>query len=119
MLVHTPGGAAAVALTRVLGAQRGLSDTETARLVSTSLAEVAGLAVERCGLNRLVAAGGETSDAVCERLGVRGLRIWREIQPGLPSCVSLTDPPMLLVLKSGSFGTSEFLLQAIRHLKEQ
>lgn len=112
VLVHTPG-------TRALGAAHGLSDTETARLVSASLAEVVGAAVRRCGLNRLAVAGGETSDAVCERLGVRGMRIWQEIQPGLPSCVSLAAPPMLLVLKSGSFGTDDFLLQAIEHLKQQ
>lgn len=118
-LVRTPAGAEAVAATRQRGAEHGLSGTETSRLVSDSLAEVVGRAAERCGLDRLAVAGGETSAAVCKRLGARGLRIWEEIQPGLPSCVSLTDPPRLLVLKSGSFGTPEFLLQAIDHLKKQ
>mgnify|MGYP000985367194 CR=1 FL=1 len=42
---------------------------------------------------------------------MRGLRIWKEIQPGLPSCVSLTSEPVLLVLKSGSFGDAAFLAQ--------
>lgn len=118
-LVRAPAGAEAVAAARRLGAEYGLSGTETSRLVSASLAEVVGRAAERCGLNRIAVAGGETSAAVCERLGARGLRIWEEIQPGLPSCVSLTDPPRLLVLKSGSFGTPEFLLQAIDHLRKQ
>ncbi len=117
VIMHTPGGPAALTLSRMLGAGRGLSDTETARLVSSSLAEAVGRAVEQCGLNRLVVAGGETSAAVCDRLGVAGMRIWQEIQPGLPSCVSLTEPPRLLVLKSGSFGTDQFLLQAIAHVR--
>lgn len=119
VLVHTPGDAAAVARTHVLGAAHSLSNTETSRLVSASLAEIVGIAVKQCGLHRLAIAGGETSAAVCARLGVTGMRIWREIQPGLPSCVSLAAPPLLLVLKSGSFGTGEFLLEAIEHLKEQ
>jgi len=55
---------------------------------------------------------------VCARLGVDAVRVWREIQPGLPSCISLGSPPLLLVLKSGSFGTSDFLEQAVAHLKE-
>jgi uncharacterized protein YgbK (DUF1537 family) len=65
-----------------------------------------------------VAAGGETAAAVCARLGVNGMRIWREIQPGLPSCISLTDPPRMLVLKSGSFGKPDFFEQALQHLRE-
>jgi uncharacterized protein YgbK (DUF1537 family) len=44
------------------------------------------------------------------------MRVWKEIQPGLPSCISLTDPPLMLVLKSGSFGKPDFFEQAIRHL---
>jgi uncharacterized protein YgbK (DUF1537 family) len=71
------------------------------------------------GQNRLAIAGGETSAAVCARLGVTGVEIWKEIQPGLPSCVALTHPPLLLVLKSGSFGSPDFLVQAIEHLRAQ
>jgi uncharacterized protein YgbK (DUF1537 family) len=64
-------------------------------------------------------AGGETSAAVCARLGVAGLMIWKEIQPGLPSCLSLSADPLLLVLKSGRFGTPDFLAQAMEHLRSQ
>src|SRR5690606_22343423 len=105
-----------------LGRQAGLEPTVVARTVSETLAE----AVERvvrngpgASPNRLVIAGGETSAAISERLGVYGLRIWKEIQPGLPSCISLNEPPLLLVLKSGSFGSADFLEQAVRHVREQ
>lgn len=103
--------------TRRAGAAARLSKTEVARAVSESIAEVVARALEQTNLNRLVVAGGETSSAVCRKLGVSGLRIWREIQPGLPSCVTLTPPHRWLVLKSGSFGSADFLERAIEHLR--
>ena len=86
--------------------------------MSEAVAEVTARVLESSGQNRLVVAGGETAAAVCARLGVNGMRIWREIQPGLPSCISFTDPPRMLVLKSGSFGQPDFFEQALRHLRE-
>ena len=71
------------------------------------------------GQNRLIVAGGETSDAVCRSLGITGMRIWQEIQPGLPSCIALNQPARFLVLKSGSFGKPNFFEQALEHLREQ
>lgn len=118
-VLHSPNDPVRVEQTRSLGLQSGRSNTETAQLVSGTLAEVAARTLERTGQDRLVVAGGETSAAVCDRLGVDGLRVWKEIQPGLPSCLTLAPHPMLLVLKSGSFGSPEFLEQAIRHLKEE
>ena len=48
--------------------------------------------VER-GVRRLVVAGGETSGAVVQALGVTGLRIGRQIDPGVPWTVSLPASP--------------------------
>ena len=119
VVFHAPHLPAQVAHTRQLGAEQGLGKTAVAQLVSQTVADVAGLVVEGAGQNRLVVAGGETSAAVCTRLGVTGLQIWREIQPGLPSCLTLASPPLFLVLKSGSFGTPAFLADAIVHLQQQ
>lgn len=117
VILHSAGSPIAVAETVAMGAEYNLTRTETSRLVTETLAEITALVLSICGQNRLVVAGGETSAAVCARLGVEGVMIWKEIQPGLPSCLSLSDPPMLLVLKSGSFGSSDFLEQAIEHLR--
>lgn len=117
-LLHSPNEPDAVAATRRAGAAGGLSPTEVARAVTEAIGEIVARALERSGADRLVVAGGETSGAVCRRLGISGLRIWREIQPGLPSCVTLNEPRRWLVLKSGSFGSDDFLQQAIAHLKE-
>jgi uncharacterized protein YgbK (DUF1537 family) len=118
-LVHTAGSPDEANAVKQDGARRGLSNTDVSRLVSEALAEVVAQVVERTGQNRLLIAGGETSAAVCRRLGVYGLRVWKEIQPGLPSCASLTESPLLLVLKSGSFGTPDFFERALEHLKSE
>jgi uncharacterized protein YgbK (DUF1537 family) len=115
---HTPNDRDALEVSRRAGALHGLSKTEVSRRVSEAVAEVTARVLDSSGQNRLVAAGGETAAAVCERLGVNGMRVWREIQPGLPSCLSLTDPPRMLVLKSGSFGKPDFFEQALQHLRE-
>lgn len=117
-LFHTPNDPAAAASTCRAGALHGLSKTEASRRVSETVAEVTARVLTLAGQNRLVVAGGETSAAVCERLGVKGMRIWKEIQPGLPSCISFTEPPRMLVLKSGSFGKADFFEQALSHLRE-
>lgn len=119
VLLHAANDREIVEQTRSLGTAQGLSKTEVARLVSGTLAELVGDIMRRAGVNRVVIAGGDTSASACTRLGVTGMRVWQEIQPGLPSCISLTDPRLFLVLKSGSFGTPDFLEQAVAHLKTQ
>lgn len=64
------------------------------------------------GVRRFVVAGGETSGAVAEALGVRALAIGPEIAPGVPWTASLTGEPMLLALKSGNFGGPDFFTKA-------
>jgi uncharacterized protein YgbK (DUF1537 family) len=119
VIVSSSGDSANVEETRAAGTDAGLDSNQVARLVSDALSQVAAGVMAATGLNRLVVAGGETSAAVCARLGVTGMRVWQEIQPGLPSCVSLSNPPMLLVLKSGSFGSPDFLERALDHLRSQ
>src|SRR5687768_3335689 len=118
VIFHSPNDPFVLEATNQAGIARSISTTEISRLVSETLAEVTGRALADTGQNRLVVAGGETSAAVCARLGINGMRVWKEIQPGLPSCVSLNDPPRMLVLKSGSFGKPDFFERALEHLKE-
>jgi 3-dehydrotetronate 4-kinase len=70
------------------------------------------------GARRLVVAGGETAGAVVQALGVTGLRIGRQIDPGVPWTVSLGDPPLALALKSGNFGAPDFFPRAFTALEE-
>ena len=65
---------------------------------------------------QLIVAGGETSGAVVKALGVSGLRIGPEIDPGVPWTTGITPDttqrPLALALKSGNFGTPDFFLKA-------
>jgi uncharacterized protein YgbK (DUF1537 family) len=118
-VVHSPHDPEVVAATLAAGEARGLAPTVTARLVTSALAEITARVLAATGQNRLVVAGGETSAAVTGRLGISGVMVWDELEPGLPSCVSLSEPPLLLVLKSGSFGSPSFLEQALEHVRSQ
>ena len=67
-------------------------------------------------MRRLVVAGGEASGAVVNALGITGLRIGAQIDPGVPWTVSLDEPMLALALKSGNFGTPDFFLKAFDRL---
>lgn len=64
------------------------------------------------GFTRLIVAGGETSGAVVQALGVKALTIGPEIDPGVPWTRSTSKPDVALALKSGNFGTEDFFLKA-------
>lgn len=85
-------------------------------LIEACLADIAcGLAQE--GVRRIVVAGGETSGAVMNALGVTALRIGPQIDPGVPWTVgSIGGEPMALALKSGNFGTVDFFAKALAML---
>ena len=65
------------------------------------------------GVRKFVVAGGETSGAVVEALGVRALAIGPEIDPGVPWTTAVGSEPYLLALKSGNFGSRDFFAKAL------
>jgi uncharacterized protein YgbK (DUF1537 family) len=67
----------------------------------------------RRGVRKFVVAGGETSGAVVEALGVRALAIGPEIDPGVPWTTAVGGEPYLLALKSGNFGSRDFFAKAL------
>jgi len=61
-----------------------------------------------------VIAGGETSGAAVDRLGLRAFLVGPEIAAGVPVLRSAGRPePMLLALKSGNFGGPDFFARAL------
>src|SRR5438445_11396619 len=91
--------------------QQALGRERAGALVEQIMANIARGLVER-GVRRFVVAGGETAGAVVQALGVTGLRIGRQIDPGVPWTVSLSEPGFALALKSGNFGAPDFFLRA-------
>ena len=67
------------------------------------------------GVRRLVVAGGETSGAAVDKLGIRAFLIGPEIAAGVPvlQTVGHIKGNMLLALKSGNFGGDDFFAAAL------
>jgi uncharacterized protein YgbK (DUF1537 family) len=95
---------------KVAALQATLGREAAGALVEHAMAAIAAGLVAR-GVKRLVVAGGETSGAVAQRLGVTSLRIGAEIDPGVPW--TYAEPASIhLALKSGNFGARDFFLKA-------
>jgi uncharacterized protein YgbK (DUF1537 family) len=96
---------------RVAAAQVALGRERAAMLVEDALRTIAAeLAV--AGARRFVVAGGETSGAVVDALGVNALAIGPEIAPGVPWTRAADGKPYALALKSGNFGGPDFFTRA-------
>jgi uncharacterized protein YgbK (DUF1537 family) len=92
--------------------QAEIGTNEAGALVEACLAQIAKGLVE-AGVQRLIVAGGETSGAVVQGLGVTTLRIGPTICPGVP-WTQAEGWPLLLALKSGNFGGPDFFGEALR-----
>lgn len=102
----------------VQAAQQRLGVQQAGALVEQALAAVARGLVEQ-GVRQLVVAGGETSGACVQALGIAQLRIGGQIDPGVPWChaLSLAAPQGLhIALKSGNFGGEDFFTRAFEAL---
>ena len=62
----------------------------------------------------VVVAGGETTGAVAERLGLGVLRVGAALDPGVP-VLHAPAHDLGLVFKSGNFGGDDFFVRALRH----
>jgi uncharacterized protein YgbK (DUF1537 family) len=100
---------------RVRLVQTQVGTSRAGALVEAALAAIA-QGLVRLGVGQLIVAGGETSGTVVQALGVTGLRIGPEIDPGVPWTTSLhaqdSGQPLALALKSGNFGSPDFFLKA-------
>ncbi len=92
--------------------QARLGVAEAGALVEHALAAVA-LALAQAGVQQLVVAGGETSGACVQALGIGQLQIGPQIDPGVPWCHAHSGAGTLhIALKSGNFGTDDFFTKA-------
>ncbi|KQQ54754.1 hypothetical protein ASF84_15660 [Pseudomonas sp. Leaf127] len=95
--------------------QQKLGVERSGAMVEDALGQIAkGLLA--AGVHRFVVAGGETSGAVVQALGVQLLKIGAQIDPGVPATVSDGDQPLALALKSGNFGARDFFAKALKQL---
>jgi 3-dehydrotetronate 4-kinase len=89
-----------------------LGDKNAAEFAEQVLARLA-KKLQANGVRKFIVAGGETAGAIINSLGIRAVRIGREIAPGVPWITTLSPPHLTLTLKSGNFGGPHFFLDAM------
>jgi uncharacterized protein YgbK (DUF1537 family) len=114
LLVYATAGPEAV---KAVQARLGVE--AAGALIERTLSAIARGLVER-GVGQLVVAGGETSGACVQALGIERLRIGVQIDPGVPWChAASTAAPggaLHIALKSGNFGGEDFFSRAFARL---
>lgn len=117
--LHSEEEPGKVAKAKSAAADRGISNTEISSLVSAALSQISAEIIARNHIRLLAACGGDTSAALCAKLGVGGMKIGEEIEAGLPVCESVGGEKYRMVLKSGSFGSEAFLEKAVKILRHE
>jgi 3-dehydrotetronate 4-kinase len=99
---------------RQIQASLGVEHTGTA--IENTLASIASNLVD-FGVRQLIVAGGETSGACVQALGISQLRIGPQIDTGVPWCFAdAPEASIHLALKSGNFGSDDFFHKAFTML---
>ncbi|AMM26557.1 3-oxo-tetronate kinase [Variovorax sp. PAMC 28711] len=102
---------------RAVQAQLGVA--HAGEIVEHAMGAIARGLAER-GVGQLIVAGGETSGACVQSLGITTLRIGPQIAPGVPWCHAASphakDGGLHIALKSGNFGAVDFFTQAFATL---
>jgi uncharacterized protein YgbK (DUF1537 family) len=113
LLVYSTADARALA-----AVQSSLGIDAAGAMVERTLAAIAAGLVDQ-GVGRLIVAGGETSGACVQALGIGRLRIGPQIDPGVPWCHAVRPSSgrgLHLALKSGNFGGDDFFTRAFELL---
>lgn len=90
----------------------------SAQNLEQAMAMLAKHAME-AGIEKLIAAGGETSGAVVQALGFASFTIGEAVAPGVPILRPTGNHKVQLVLKSGNFGQDDFFNRAISLMEEE
>ena len=97
---------------QVKAVQAKLGVEKSGELIERALSTIAKGLID-LGVRQLVVAGGETSGACVQALGVTQLRIGPQIAPGVPWTHT---GELHLALKSGNFGSVDFFSEAFAQL---
>jgi uncharacterized protein YgbK (DUF1537 family) len=99
--------------------RRGSAGNTVAGHIEGVLSEIVSRAVESLGVTQVIVAGGETSGAVVQHLGIQRLHIGPRIAPGVCwSAADATHGALTIALKSGNFGSDDMFTTAWRALDD-
>ena len=112
VMIHSMNRPEQVAETKALADSYGIGNTKVSTMVAGALSGIAASVIGTYCIRRVIVCGGDTSASLCARLGIRGMKVLSEIESGLPTCESVEEPHYRMALKSGSFGSREFIEKA-------
>jgi uncharacterized protein YgbK (DUF1537 family) len=99
--------------------QEKLGAIQASEYIEKILAEIARGLVQ-IGVRQLVIAGGETSGAIVQALGIKQMTIGPQIDPGVPwmsaSSPCCQDETIHVALKSGNFGSIDFFTKSFTQI---
>jgi uncharacterized protein YgbK (DUF1537 family) len=104
----------------VKSVQSQLGVEKAGAMVEAAIAAIARGLVER-GVGQLLVAGGETSGACVQALGIEQMQIGPQIDPGVPWCHAqsqVREGGLHIALKSGNFGSDDFFTKAFGMLRD-
>ncbi len=87
--------------------------------VLTRTAQAAASRIQSGAVDLLVATGGDTMEAILDRLNVRTFLLFDELEPGFPlgRTVLADGRTLLIAMKAGGFGDEDTLRRAISRLR--
>lgn len=104
----------------VKSVQGRLGIEEAGAMVERTIAAIA-RGLVGLGVRQLVVAGGETSGACVQALGIAQMQIGPQIDPGVPWCHAMSDAAdgvgLHIALKSGNFGSDDFFSKAFTFIE--
>jgi uncharacterized protein YgbK (DUF1537 family) len=112
ILIRSKGDSAEyIKIVQKTGSEQGLSSLQTGEKIGHALAKIAKALSAHPNLGKLIVSGGETSGFVCKQTGFTAFEVGLPLDPGVPYCFPLSRPDLLVVLKSGNFGSKDLYLK--------
>lgn len=91
-----------------------VADLSGGAALAVALAEL--LAPAGAHMGALFATGGETACALLSHLGVHGIRLLEEVEPGVPLGITQGAIEVPVMTKAGAFGNEETILRSLERL---
>jgi uncharacterized protein YgbK (DUF1537 family) len=101
----------------VVAAQQ-VHSADAAQRIVEGLGLLAADAVRRHALGGVILTGGDTARAVCHAIGVTGVDLLGEVEPGVPVGRLSGAVDLPAVTKAGAFGSDEALVRARQRLQQ-
>lgn len=102
-----------------VGKQRGYTASEISNKISAQLGSIVEKITGIHPIRNLILTGGDTAMDVCHNLGFAGMKLVKEIEPGIPLGQFIEEPSINVVTKAGGFGSESSLVNAVQCLKRK